>query len=204
MGRWVLSQACRQVSALRTAHTTLAELVVWVNLSSQELVHEGLVDFVAGTLAESDTDPSQLGIEITESALLTTETGQSILTALERLGVRLAIDDFGTGFSSLSYLRLYPVSALKIDRSFVRGLGRVPEDSLIVNAIVVLAHALGLRVIGEGIETPEQAKILRSLECDIAQGYHFGRPVDIEDLHSGIGATTRVGTSAATVGWATR
>jgi EAL domain-containing protein (putative c-di-GMP-specific phosphodiesterase class I) len=105
-----------------------------------------------------------------------------ILVALKGLGVNISVDDFGTGYSSLSYLKRFPVDRLKVDRSFVDGLGSEPEDSAIVAAIINLAHTLGLVAVGEGVETSTQLEALRSLGCDLAQGYHLGRPMAAADL----------------------
>jgi diguanylate cyclase len=128
-------------------------------------------------------DSTRLTFEITETVLM--ERAPSILGVLGRLreiGVHLAIDDFGTGYSSLTYLKRFPVDALKVDRSFVDGLGRDPEDSAIVAAVVHLAHARGLSAIAEGVETKKQLKQLRSVGCDLAQGYYFARPQPADDL----------------------
>jgi EAL domain-containing protein (putative c-di-GMP-specific phosphodiesterase class I) len=129
-------------------------------------------------LRESGLNPDRLWLEITESVLM--EDPDAAVNALERLralGVHLSVDDFGTGYSSLAYLRRFPVDALKVDRSFVAGLGRDPEDSAIVEAVVSMAHSLGLSVIAEGVETDGQLARLRDLGCELAQGFYFAAPV---------------------------
>jgi EAL domain-containing protein (putative c-di-GMP-specific phosphodiesterase class I) len=137
-----------------------------------------LADDVRRTLATHGVAPDSLCLEITETVLMQ-DTPQAIATinALRALGVRLAIDDFGTGYSSLSYLRRLPVSAVKIDRSFILDLGADHEGSTIVASVISLAHALGMEIIAEGVETDEHVSALLALECDLAQGYYFSRPV---------------------------
>jgi EAL domain-containing protein (putative c-di-GMP-specific phosphodiesterase class I) len=148
-----------------------------VNLSPRTLRDPDLPDRIANVLSAHDASPSRLVLEITESVLMTDrELAVTILHALRSLGVRLSIDDFGTGQSSLGYLKTLPVDSLKIDRSFVDGLGSDPDDSAIVAAVVSMGHALGLTVTAEGIETPLQLSELRSLGCDLGQGYYFARP----------------------------
>ena len=146
---------------------------VAVNLSARQLQDPGLVDEVAGILRRTGLDAGRLVLEVTES-LVMQDPDQTIqrLRALRALGVGLAIDDFGTGFSSLSYLRTLPVDTVKIDRSFIADLDRAAGAAL-VQGIVELAHSLGLAVVAEGIETPEQADALQRFGCDFAQGFHF-------------------------------
>ncbi|HYA45245.1 MAG TPA: EAL domain-containing protein, partial [Acidimicrobiales bacterium] len=127
--------------------------------------------------------PEALTLEITESVLMDERTGAGEkLAALRSLGVHLAIDDFGTGYSSLLYLRRYPLDMLKIDRSFVAGLVDNAEDAAIVDAVVRLGHSFGLQIVAEGVETPEQLRLLNNLRCDMGQGYLWGRPVPAEVL----------------------
>ena len=149
-----------------------------MNLSPRQLAETSLVDLVAGALATSGVDPASVELELTEGALMD-DVDRSIerLRELRGLGVRLAVDDFGTGYSSLNYLKRLPLDTLKIDRSFVSGLGSEPHDSSIVTAVVALAAALGLQTLAEGVETPEHLAMLRDLGCHLAQGYYFSRPV---------------------------
>ena len=154
-----------------------------VNLSARQLARSDFVSLVTRALQQAGLDPSQLCVEITETAVM--EDSDSIvggLRALRDLGVHVAIDDFGTAYSSLSYLTRFPVDALKVDRSFVDGLGRDEQASVIVAAIVGLSHALGLSATAEGVETSEQLDALRELGCDVAQGYYFGHPGPAESL----------------------
>ena len=178
LGRWVLDEACTQLGRWLAANPRLARLQVGVNLSARQFTDPDIVPIVAEALARADIPPTSLSLEITESVLMEeVEATAETLRALKDLGVGLSIDDFGTGYSSLSYLKRFPVDTLKIDRSFVDGLGVDPEDHAIVDAVVSLAHALGLVVVGEGVETQAQMQELRRLGCNAAQGYLIGRPV---------------------------
>jgi EAL domain-containing protein (putative c-di-GMP-specific phosphodiesterase class I) len=177
IGWWVLREACRQVKEWQRLYPSDPPLAININLSARQFYDPGLVEQVAGVLEETALDPSTLVLEITEGtameeALSTTAT----LGALRGLGVKLAIDDFGTGYSSLSYLKRFPVDVIKIDRSIVEGLGRDRGDSAIVSATITLAHALGLEVIAEGVETDEEAAELLALGCDFVQGFYWWTP----------------------------
>ncbi|MBW3556838.1 MAG: EAL domain-containing protein [Actinobacteria bacterium] len=177
IGRWVLREACRQLGRWRAAGLAPDNLRMSVNLSARQFAGAGIVAAVAEAMEEAALGPGSLSLEITESVLMDEVLAMpETLAALKDLGVSLSIDDFGTGYSSLSYLRRFPVDALKVDRSFVRGLGIDVEDSAIVTAIVTLAHALGLSVVAEGVETPAQLEELRRLGCEAVQGYLLGRP----------------------------
>ena len=177
IGQWVLTEACRQLRAWSAAHPQLGSMIMWVNLSTRQLTQPDVVDVVASVLAETGVDPRCLGIEITESTFMDVDTVGPVLADLKALGVQLAVDDFGTGFSSMNYLKKFPVDVLKVDRSFVAGLGRDAGDSAIVAAVIGLAHSLGLAAIAEGVETYEHLAALHSLGCDRAQGFYFSRPV---------------------------
>ena len=177
LGRWVLMHACHELARLSEVpgHEGLC---LSVNLSARELGEPGLITTVRAALAETGIDPARLCLEITETVLMDdVDSSIHALHALKALGVRLAIDDFGTGYSSLSYLRRFPVDVVKLDRSFVSGLGTDPAATAIVAAAVNLSHALGLSVVAEGVETPEQLVVLRALRCDRGQGYHWSRPL---------------------------
>jgi diguanylate cyclase (GGDEF)-like protein len=176
IGRWVLFEACRQSKEWIDRYKI--PLAVSVNLSGRHFAQATLIDEVAGVLEKTGIDPEHLILEITESvAMEGAETTINILRKLKSLGIRLAIDDFGTGFSSLSYLKRFPVDFLKIDKSFVDGVAENGHDTAIVQAVIALGHALGLKMIAEGIESPEQVEQLRALGSEIGQGYFFGTPL---------------------------
>jgi diguanylate cyclase (GGDEF)-like protein/PAS domain S-box-containing protein len=183
IGEWALEEACRQAQAVRAGGPELSSVVVWVNLSARQLTQPDLVAVIARVLADTATDPALLGLEITETVLMddVKALGET-LRRLRDLGVRLAIDDFGTGFSSLSWLRQFPVDVLKVDRSFVNGVTGMDGDRAIVDAVVGLARSLAMVAVAEGVETRAQAAALRSLGCDVAQGFYFCRPMDHDAL----------------------
>ncbi len=195
IGAWVIDEACRQAAEWRTSFPDQPPLRVSVNVSADQC-RTDLVDVVARALVTHAIEPGTLCLEITESVLMHNfERAMVQLHGLEHLGVELSIDDFGTGFSSLSRLRQVPVTELKIDKSFVDGIGRDPGDSAIVASIIAMAHAMKLRVVAEGVETAEQLQRLRMLGCEEAQGYFFARPGPA----SGIDELLRVG---GPVAWA--
>jgi EAL domain-containing protein (putative c-di-GMP-specific phosphodiesterase class I) len=154
-----------------------------VNVSSVQLQHKDFVDHVKDVLAAVEKAADRIDIEITESMLME-DIGGSIekLKAVRAMGLQIALDDFGTGYSSLNYLARLPLDSLKIDRSFVTQMPKGPDQMAIVSAIISLARALNLKVVAEGVETEEQANLLRLLHCDEAQGYLFSRPVPPEEI----------------------
>jgi len=182
LGRFVISEACRQLRDWQRDIPEAAGLSVSVNVSCRQFVKDGLVEHVAAVLAETGLDPAGLKLEITESVLMhdPRHTAQE-LTRLKALGVKIAIDDFGTGYSSLSYLRQLPIDHLKIDRSFISGGADDGESQEIVKSIISLARSLGLTVVAEGVERADQLERLRRADCDKAQGFMFSRPVDREN-----------------------
>ena len=154
-----------------------------MNLSARQFQHPDLVAEVGSALAASGLDPSRLILEITELVLMQTTTATiGKLADLRRIGVRLAIDDFGTGYSSLGYLERFPVDILKIDKTFIDGIGERGNRPVLARAIVQLGRALGLQVVAEGIERPEQAGGLRRLGCTRGQGYLYARPMPADQL----------------------
>ena len=180
LGEWVLHEACAQNRAWQTAGLTPIRVVV--NLSSRQ-VRRSLPDTVARILQSTGLEERFLGLELTESLLVKHHKEDTdTLHALRAMGLHLAVDDFGTGYSSFSYLKHLPLDALKIDRSFVREIATSPDDAAITTAIIAMAHALGLKVVGEGIETAAQRDVLRGQGCDAMQGYLFSRPVPAKDL----------------------
>lgn len=178
IGRFVLREACRQVRRWQPRHRHAPPLTVSVNLSATEIQQPDLVEAVRGALAESGLPPNALELEITETAVLeASDEIRGALHGLKEIGVGLAVDDFGVGYSYLSHLRDFPIDRVKIDRSFIAGLGAAAEDRTIVEAVIRLAHELGLGVIAEGVETEAQVAVLSTMGCDVAQGYHFAPPL---------------------------
>ena len=178
MGAWVLEEACRRTKEWQDSHDCNAVLAVIVNLSPRQLLHPGCEETIREALAKSGLESRALGLDVTESAFIGAPEGSArALERIQALGVRISIDDFGMGYSSLSYLKRLPADALKIDKSFVRGLGEDPEDTAIVRMVIDVAHTLGLEVVAEGVETWAQAALLAETGCDMAQGYHFAKPL---------------------------
>ena len=178
IGSWVLDEACRQAAQWHAMLPDRAPLAISVNLSAVQIANPTLPDTVTMALRGADLDSSTLRLEITESVLLA-ETARltETLVTLRELGAHLVLDDFGTGYSSLGYLTRLPLDALKVDRAFVKDLGRDRQDTSITEAIIAMAHALSLPVICEGVETEVQLAELRRMNCDQIQGYYFSRPV---------------------------
>ena len=177
LGAWVLQEACAQVARWNeaVAGTGLDPIEISVNMSPRQLLSPDCVSSVAAALLASGITPGTLCLEITETTLMH-EACAEILQALRALGVRISIDDFGTGYSSLSYLKHFPIDALKVDRTFVDGLGEESDDSVIVSAVIALAHSLGITAVAEGVETEIALDELRRLGCDRVQGFLLGRP----------------------------
>src|SRR5262249_18685314 len=183
IGQWVLGEACRQLRDWERAAALDVPIAVAVNLSPKQVHQATLLDEVKDILCATGLGPERLVLEITESAMLGEErTTLERLEALREVGVRLALDDFGTGYSPLTSLKQLRVNALKIDQSFVRGLGYRPEDAAIVGAVIAVAKNLNLRVAAEGIETAAQAEQLRAMGCDYGQGFYFARPMPAEHI----------------------
>ncbi len=171
VGAWVLEHACRQ------SVDWGGRLMMSVNLSARQVLHSELPATVARVLHETGCDPSTLCFEITETAVMDDVEGITVvLDDLKALGATLAIDDFGTGYSSLTALQQFPFDVVKIDRSFVAGLATSDQEAAIVAAVISLSHALGLTTVAEGIETVAHLDRLRTLGCDVGQGFYFGRP----------------------------
>ncbi len=184
IGAWVMREAC--VQAMRQFDD--GHIVVRVNVSARQLTEPGLIDTVADALTESGLAPERLCLEVTESVVL--EDGDRCVAALQALrdiGVSVSLDDFGTGYCSLSYLRRLPIDSLKIDRSFVRGLGSEADDDSIVTSVIDLARSLGVSVVAEGVETEEQLAGLRARGCDTMQGFLFAKPGPAADVAALVG-----------------
>jgi diguanylate cyclase (GGDEF)-like protein/PAS domain S-box-containing protein len=195
IGAWVLREACAQARAWMDADLPVMSMAV--NVSAMEFRHESFLDGLVAILDETGLDPKFLELELTESVLMKHAAATAvILRTLRESGIRVAVDDFGTGYSSLSYLQKFPVDAVKIDQSFVRQISTAGDDTTIVKAIIGMARGLKLRVIAEGVETPEEAAFLRAYRCEEAQGYYFSRPVPAQQfamlLRNGIPQTSAV------------
>jgi EAL domain-containing protein (putative c-di-GMP-specific phosphodiesterase class I) len=173
----VLAEACRQVRIFREQIPPDASLRMSVNLSARQFRYPEPVEEVSAILSETGTDPRDVALEITESVMM--EKGpdaRGILRALKGLGLTLVMDDFGTGYSSITNLKSFPVDVLKMDRSMVEGMDRDPQNRALVSATISLAHALGLDVVVEGGETAGELDKLRSMGCDVSEGYYRYRP----------------------------
>ncbi len=176
LGDWILDAACRQAKIWQSAG--LCPLKVAVNLSAGQFLHQDLPLRVLRALEQAELAPSFLEFEITESMLMRNiESAISTLTKLKDIGVNLSIDDFGTGYSSLAYLKRFPITTLKVDRSFIRDITVDADDAAIVSAVIAMAHKLRLKVVAEGVEKPEQFDFLKERACDQIQGYLLGRPM---------------------------
>ena len=181
IGRWVLLESCLQMQRWNEKHAQSTPLSISVNLSGRQFAHSNLLEQITEILEVTGLDPRLLKLEITETVVMeSVESAAGTLEKLRALGVELSIDDFGTGYSSLSYLHRLPIDTLKIDRSFVSRMAENNENKEIVRTIIMLAKTLGMGVIAEGVETNEQAELLRELECQSVQGYLVSRPLDAE------------------------
>ena len=186
LGEWVLQEACRELALWHAAGH--AQLSMAVNISSIQFRRGDVEETVLRALAAAGAKPSALELELTESILI--DGAEQVLATIRRLqalGVRLAIDDFGTGYSSLAYLKRFAVDKLKIDQSFVRDIVTDPDDAAIVRAVIQMARSLNLRVVAEGVETEAVAVELRAMDCDLVQGYFFGRPMPAQEFRHLIG-----------------
>jgi len=182
IGAWVLERACRDRQEWM-ARLGGPELIMSVNVSAHQLAAPGFAESVGCVLSGTGTDPSTLTLEVTESVLIEDSgTTVAVLEQLKQLGVRLALDDFGTGYSSLGYLKDLPIDIIKIDQTFISDLDRQPVSRLIVDAVVALAHRLGMTVVAEGVESAEQWRDVSRLDCDWYQGYYFARPMTADDV----------------------
>jgi predicted signal transduction protein with EAL and GGDEF domain len=181
IGRWVLSEACRQAQTWRNAGLFLD--VIAVNISAREFECQDFLEHVLTVLHETELPPHHLELELTESVLIRDrEATIQKLDTLRSLGVRIAIDDFGTGYSSLSYLKRLPIDTLKIDQSFVGDIRGNETDDILVDAVINIGNRLKHQVVAEGIETAAQLAFLRDLHCTSGQGYHLGTPMLAEDF----------------------
>jgi diguanylate cyclase (GGDEF)-like protein/PAS domain S-box-containing protein len=176
--RWVLYEACRQLSEWQQETPLFSQLTISVNLSGRDLAQPDLIDFVESTLSETRLDPKNLNLEITETVIIENKDSTvDVCTKLRELGVHIQIDDFGIGYSSLSYLSQFPINALKIDQSFIRKMDDGNNEANIVQAIVMLSRRMGVNVIAEGVETADQFNALKALGCEYGQGYYVSKPL---------------------------
>ena len=184
LGERVLREACRRTKEWQVAYPHAPPLTVSVNLSARQLEKLDLADAVEGVLQETQLEANCLCLDVTEGVYVHALEGNmaATLDRLRAMGVKISIDDFGMGYSSLSYLKRLPADALKIDKSFVKGLGEGVEDTAIVRMVIELAHTLGMEVIAEGVEDRGQAALLEEMGCDFVQGYHFSKPLRPEEV----------------------
>ena len=183
IGRWVLSEACGKIQKWQRDYPSEPAVSINVNLSRRQLLQADLVEQIRSCLEDSGVPPDCLRLEITESAILENlEAAAELLRHLKTLGIGLCIDDFGTGYSSLSSLQQFPVDVLKIDRSFIRGMGPEGDRDEIVRAVVGLAHSLHLEVVAEGVETEGQLARLKAMDCEFGQGYLLSRAIDVDGV----------------------
>jgi diguanylate cyclase (GGDEF)-like protein len=181
IGEWVIRTACKQVRQWQKKLD--CPLTVAVNLSARQFQHSDLVDQIRAAVIDSGIEPSSLEVEITESsAMQNAENTLFKLRELKSLGIRIAMDDFGTGYSSLNYLKQFPIDTLKLDQSFVRDVMTDARDAAIVGAVISMSHRLGLKVVGEGVETSAQHEYLRAEGCDFVQGYLFSHPKPADEI----------------------
>jgi len=190
IGGWVLDAACAQLASWRDQNIAPPRLAL--NVSAQQLKHAEFPKLVRRALDKYGLAPALLELELTESVFADDAAGAT-LERLHQLGVHLALDDFGTGYSSLSYLRQYPIGTVKVDRTFLEEVPQNPASATLVETIIVMAHALGKRVVAEGIETTEQLDFLRERRCDIAQGFYLARPLSSQVITELLQARTQTG-----------
>lgn len=192
VGQWAIQEAMRMVARLR--HQGFPLMRIAVNVSPIQLRQDDFVQSIQEAIGVVEGDSHGLDLEITESVIMQDiEANVRKLAEIQHMGIGVAIDDFGTGYSSLAYMARLPVSVIKIDRAFIKDLKEGTDDSLsIVTSIISLAHALKRIVVAEGVETQEQANILRSLQCDQCQGYLFGRPLPAEEMERVMAASTTI------------
>ena len=183
LGRWVMREACQQLRAWQLRLPASSTMSMSINLSVRQLMHEQIIRDVREAVGDAGLDPSTVTMEITETTLMhDTEMTRERLAQLREIGVSLAVDDFGTGYSSLQYVQRFPIDIIKIDRSFVTGLGTNPGDGAVVQSMIELSQRLGVHTVAEGIDRPEQVTLLQSLGADLGQGYLFSKPVEADRI----------------------
>ena len=181
IGQWVLNQACRQTREWQKLYPQTPPLQVSVNISPKQFMQRDLIDQISLALDSGGLSPASLKVEITEGMVMqNVESTMQMLGQLQALGVAISLDDFGTGYSSLSYLHRFPISTLKIDQSFVSSMSNNQESLEIVRTILGLARNLKMEVIAEGVETLEQARELKAMNCEYGQGFYFSRALNAQ------------------------
>jgi EAL domain-containing protein (putative c-di-GMP-specific phosphodiesterase class I) len=199
IGRWVIEESARQAAAWARRHPGM-DLTVWANVSGVQLSRAGLVGVVGTAVVAAGLDPRRFGLEVTETILMQdVAKAVEVLGELQALGVRIALDDFGTGYSSLAYAHTLPIDLLKLDRTFVAGIDRDPNDVAIVTAVATMAHSLGVGMVAEGVERAAQARVLRRLNCDFGQGFYFSRPVPATEFEAMLDSSVPTSSSLAWV-----
>ena len=181
IGEWALREACKMNKQWQDAG--YAHMSVAVNLSPKQFYHPNIVQIIATALKETGLNPNYLELEITETAMMDdANKATTILADIKSTGVQISIDHFGAGYFSISQLKKFPLTLLKIDQSFIKGIPNNPNDSAITTAIIALAHNLGLEVVAEGVETAEQVQYLSLQNCDMVQGYFLSQPLPAEQI----------------------
>jgi diguanylate cyclase (GGDEF)-like protein/PAS domain S-box-containing protein len=190
LGRWVMREACQQLRSWQLSLPATATLSMSINLSVRQLMHEQIIRDVREAIDDAGLDPSTVTLEITETTLMhDTEMTRDRLADLRRIGVSLAVDDFGTGYSSLQYVQRFPIDIIKIDRSFIAGLGTNAGDGAVVQSMIELSQRLGVHTVAEGIDRAEQVTLLQSLGADLGQGYLFSKPVEASEIDALLAAS---------------
>jgi len=180
VGAWVVQESCRQTAVWMNEFAD-RDLTTTINVSPRQLAQSDFADMLADAIRGTGVDPERLCIEITEMSMLRdVEAAWRSMRQVKKIGVQLALDDFGTGYSSLAYMRQFELDVLKIEPSFVKALGASREDEAIVQQIIGLAHNLGITAVAEGVDSELQAKTLKSLQCDLAQGYYYSHPQSVD------------------------
>ena len=181
--RWALREACMALKRIESRAGFSNELSMSVNFSSTDFASEDFIDTIYTTISETDVDPNFVHLEITERLLMgQPDNAKDTLLMCRKAGIGISIDDFGTGYSSLSYLHYFPIDTLKIDQSFIRDMQKNESSMELVKSIIALGKNMKMHVIAEGVETEDEAKVLRDLGCDFAQGYYFAKPMSETDI----------------------
>jgi len=181
MGAWALEEACQRIRYWQ--NDGYEHISISLKLSPKQFNHPDIIKVIQRVLNKTNINPKFIEFEITEKTIMeNAKFSSNILNQIKALGVQLSIDHFGIGYTSISYLKQFPINTIKIDKSFIKGVPNIPNDSVITSALIALAHHLGLEVIAEGIESAEQIQYLSSHHCDIVQGYFLSHPVSAQKI----------------------